>query len=357
MSHAPEIAPAHLRVALVGCGRISRNHVDAISQNPKLKLVAVCDIDHERARTLGEKLHIPFYTSYDEMLAKEQFDLISICTPTGLHSEMGIAAAEKGIHVLSEKPIAINLKQCDALIEACKRNKVRLFVVKQNRLNTTLQLLNTAVHKGRFGRIFMINSTVRWNRTQDYYNQAPWRGTRAMDGGAFLNQASHYVDAVQWLGGPVKSVVGMTRTFNHSIEMEDSGSAILDFESGALGTLEITMCTYRQNWEGSITIVGERGTAKVGGVAVNKIEHWDFDRYEDDDKWVNQASYIPPNVYGFGHIGYYDAVTKSLRGEASFNVDGGEARKSLEIVMGIYQSSETGRKVSLPLRSNDVPSA
>lgn len=338
-----------LKIALVGCGRISRNHLDAISRHTEYQLVAVCDIIPERAAEAGTKWNVPSFTSSDEMFAGVKMDVVSICAPTGLHAPIGIAAANAGVHVIVEKPIAVNLAGADELIAACHKKNVRLFVVKQNRLNTTLQLLKSAVDKGRFGRIFMINSTVRWNRTQEYYDQAPWRGTRAMDGGAFLNQASHYVDAVQWIGGPVKSVTGVVRTFNHRIEMEDSGSAILEFTSGAVGTLEVTMCNYRHNWEGSIAIVGERGSAKVGGVAVNKIEYWDFDKYEDEDKLISEANYVPPNVYGFGHIGYYDEVAKSLRGKDAIDVTGEEGRKSLEIVMAIYKSAESGARVPLPL--------
>ena len=341
---------APVRVALVGCGRIARNHFDAIARIDGLELAAVCDVVAERARTAGEAQRVPWFTSYDQMLAEAPCDAVAICTPSGLHPPHGIAAARAGRHVVSEKPMAISLEGADALVQACDQAGVHLFVVKQNRLNAPVQLVRRAIDKGRFGRLYMANCTVRWTRPQDYYDQAPWRGTWEFDGGAFMNQASHYVDLVQWLMGPVESVVAKTATLARRIEAEDSGAAIMRFRSGALGVMEVTMLTYPRNLEGSITLLGERGTVKIGGTAVNRVEHWAFADYDDDDKLVETASTNPPTVYGFGHEAYYRNVLAVLRGEAPPETDGRAGRKSLELILGIYESARTGHEVPIPLR-------
>jgi UDP-N-acetyl-2-amino-2-deoxyglucuronate dehydrogenase len=247
--------------------------------------------------------------------------------------------------------MAISLAGADELVRACDTAGVHLFVVKQNRLNAPVQLLKRAIDKGRFGRIYLANTTVRWSRPQEYYDQAPWRGTWEFDGGAFMNQASHYVDLIQWLVGPVESVVAKTATLARRIETEDTGVAVLKFRSGALGTIEVTMLTYPHNLEGSLTILGEKGTAKIGGTAVNKIEQWKFADHDPDDDLVNTAATNPPNVYGYGHEGYYRNVLAVLRGEAQPDTDGRAGRKSLELILGIYESAKTGKEVALPLRA------
>ena len=338
-------------IALVGCGRISKNHFDAIAKVDGLRLAAVCDVDEGRARAAGEQLGVRWFTQYAELLAKTDADVVSICTPSGLHSQQGVAAAKAGKHVITEKPMSITLEQADALVQACDAAGVQLFVVKQNRLNPSVQLLKRAVDKGRFGRIYLANTTVRWNRPQEYYDAAPWRGTWEFDGGAFMNQASHYVDLIQWLVGPVESVVAKTATQARHIEAEDSGVAVLRFRNGAIGVIEVNVLTYPRNWEGSIAIVGEKGSAKIGGTAVNKVEHWTFADPDDDDKLVDAAATSPPSVYGFGHEGYYRNVLQVLRGEAQPETDGRAGRKSLELILGIYESAKSGRDVPLPLRS------
>ncbi|MBM3908737.1 MAG: Gfo/Idh/MocA family oxidoreductase [Gemmatimonadetes bacterium] len=340
------------KVALVGCGRIAHNHFDAIAGLDGLTLSAVCDIVEERAREAGEQWGVPWFTSYDEMLRQSECDVVIVATPSGLHPAQGVKAAQAGKHVVCEKPMAITLSSADALVQACDDAGVKLFVVKQNRLNPAIQLLRRAVDRGRFGRIYMANATVRWARPQEYYDQAPWRGTWEFDGGAFMNQASHYVDLVQWLIGPVESVMARTATLARRIEAEDSGAAILRFRNGAIGVLEVTMLTFPRNLEGSITIIGEKGTVKIGGTAVNKVEHWQFESYDDDDKLIEAAATNPPNVYGFGHAGYYRNVLAVLRGEAAPDTDGRSGRKSLELILGIYESAKTGREVPLPLKSN-----
>lgn len=341
-----------IRLALVGCGRISRNHFEAIAKLDDVQLVAVCDTVESRAREAGESHNVPWFVNYEQMLAQVQSDAVVIATPSGLHPQHGILAAKAGRHVISEKPMGISLAAADALVQACDDNDVHLFVVKQNRLNPPIQLLKRAIDRGRFGRIYMANCTVRWTRPQEYYDQAPWRGTWEFDGGAFMNQASHYVDLIQWLVGPVESVMAKTATMARKIEAEDSGVAVLKFRSGAIGTIEVTMLTFPKNLEGSITILGEKGTVKIGGTAVNKVEHWTFADYDDDDKLIEQANTNPPTVYGFGHEAYYRNVVSVLRGEARPDTDGRAGRKSLELILGIYESAKTGRDVPLPLRVN-----
>ena len=345
------MTPQRIRIALVGCGRISRNHFDAFERIDGLELSGVCDVIESRAREAGTRGEVPWFTSYAKMLDDVACDAVAICTPSGLHPAHGIMAAKAGKHVVCEKPMAINLTSADELVQACDDASVQLFVVKQNRLNPPIQLLKRALDKGRFGRLYMANTTVRWTRPQDYYDQAPWRGTWEFDGGAFMNQASHYVDLLQWLAGPVESVTAKTATLARRIEAEDSGAAILRFRSGALGVIEVTMLTYPRNLEGSITLLGETGTVKIGGSAVNKVETWQFADYDDDDKLIDQANYTPPNVYGHGHEGYYRNVVAVLRGEAVADTDGRAGRKSLELILGIYESARTGHEVPLPLRT------
>lgn len=341
---------APIRLALVGCGRIAKTHFEAIAQVGDLALVGVCDIVEERAREAGTALGVPWFTDYATMLRDCPSDVVTVATPSGLHPEHGIAAARAGRHVISEKPMGVSLASADALIAACDAAKVRLFVVKQNRLNPPIQLLRQAIDKGRFGKLYVANTTVWWTRPQEYYQQAPWRGTWALDGGAILNQASHYVDLMQWLLGPVESVMAKTATLARKIEAEDTGVAVLRFASGALGTIQVTMLTYPRNLEGSITILGEKGSVKIGGTAVNRVDHWSFADWDDDDKRVEQSNTAPPSVYGFGHVGYYRNVVAALRSGAPADTDGRGGRASLELILAIYESARTGRDVTLPLR-------
>lgn len=345
--------PDRFRLVLVGCGRIAERHIDTIAAHPMLELLAVCDDVGERARVVGDRVGVPAFASYATMLAETSADAAVICTPSGLHSKHGVMAAERGLHVICEKPMATRLEEADALVRACDKAGVHLFVVKQNRLNPGVQLLKRSIDRGRFGRLYLANTTVRWNRPQSYYDMAPWRGTWEFDGGAFMNQASHYVDMIQWLMGPVESVSAKTATLARRIESEDSGVAIIRFRNGSLGTIEVTMLAFPKNLEGSITVLGEKGSVKVGGTALNRIEHWEFAEPDEDDS-VAAAQRLAPDplsVYGSGHRAYYDNVVKVLRGEASAGTDGREGRKSLELILGIYESARTGREVTLPLRS------
>jgi UDP-N-acetyl-2-amino-2-deoxyglucuronate dehydrogenase len=342
-----------IRLVLVGCGRISERHFDAIEAHSQLSLVAVCDEIPDRARAAGDRHSVPAFTSYAAMLRETDADAAVLCTPSGLHPRHGIMAAERGLDVICEKPMATRLEEADQLVETCDESGVHLFVVKQNRLNPGVQLLKRGVEQGRFGRIYMASVRVLWNRPQSYYDAATWRGTWEFDGGAFMNQASHYVDLVQWLMGPVETVSAKIATLARRIETEDTGVAILRFRNGALGVLETTMLTYPRNLEGSITILGEKGTVRIGGTALNRVEEWQFAEYHDDDREAEALRLAPDplSVYGSGHRPYYENVVRVLRGEAAPGTDGREGRKSLELILGIYESARSGREIHLPLRS------
>ncbi len=236
-----------------------------------------------------------------------------------------------------------------AMVKACDDAGVRLFVVKQNRRNATLQLLKHAVTLGRFGRIYSVAVNIFWSRPQDYYDSAKWRGTWEFDGGAFMNQASHYIDLLDWLMGPVESVMAYTGTLARNIQVEDTGVAALRWRSGAMGTVNVTMLTYPKNLEGSITILGEKGTVRIGGVAVNEIQYWQFADHRPEDDDIAQASYKTTSIYGFGHPLYYDNVLNTLCGEADPETDGREGLKSLEVLIAMYLSARDGRRIALPL--------
>jgi len=338
-----------MKIGLVGCGRISNNHLNAISKVPDFELASVCDIIESRAVEKSKLYNCNFYAHFDEMLEKENLDIISIATPSGLHALQGIKAAQKKINVITEKPMAISLDDADQLINACDQNEVDLFVVKQNRLNPTMQLLKKSVEKGRFGKIYMVVCNIFWNRPQEYYDSSKWRGTWEFDGGAYMNQGSHYVDALQWLFGPVDYVMASTATRARKIETEDTGSAIIVFRNGIISSMNVTMLTYRKNFEGSITIIGENGTVKIGGVAVNKIEKWEFNNYDDDDELVDSINYNPPNVYGHGHLIFYQNIGSYYKGDNVKSTEGRSGRKSLEIISAIYLSAQKAKKISIPL--------
>ncbi|MEA2013284.1 MAG: Gfo/Idh/MocA family oxidoreductase [Verrucomicrobiota bacterium] len=338
-----------IKFGILGCGRIFYTHVEAISQNEGSVLTAVCDIDSEKVDKAAAEINIKAYYDYEEMLKDADIDAVAICTPSGLHPEHGILAAKYGKAVITEKPMAITLPAADSFIKTCDKYKTPLFVVKQNRLNMTMQLLKRAVEKNRFGNIYAAHVNVFWQRPQDYYDSAKWRGTWEFDGGAFMNQASHYVDIMHWLFGEAESVMAMTATMSRKVETEDTGSAIIKFRSGLISSINVTMLTYPKNFEGSITILGEKGTVKVGGVAINHVDKWEFEDYDDDDKLVTTSNYNPPNIYGFGHTGYYKNVLDVLNGNAEPDTDGRSGRKSLEIIRAIYLSAKEGVKIPLPL--------
>ena len=341
-----------INIALVGCGRIAQNHFDAIKQHSdRLTLTAVCDIDSEALKKATLEQGVEGYETLEDLLDVVPADLVVLCTPSGLHAEQAIAVAKSGRHVLTEKPMATHWEAGLRMVRACDDAGVRLFVVKQNRRNATLQLLKKAVDEGRFGKIYLASINVFWTRPQSYYDQAPWRGTRELDGGAFMNQASHYIDLLHWLLGPVASVHAMTDTLARDIEMEDTGVMAVRWRHGALGTVSVTMLAYPKNLEGSITILGEKGTVRIGGVAVNEIVHWEFSEKRPGDEDILAASYKTTSVYGFGHPLYYENVINTLQGKATAETDGREGLTSLELLIAAYRSSQAGATVHLPLES------
>ncbi len=344
------ITDRRIRIAVIGCGRIAKNHFAAIRQHEAdLELVGVCDIDDASASSAGGEFGVPHFRTIDDLVAAQHPDVIALCTPSGLHPDQAVQAAGLGIHVITEKPMATRWHDGLRMVRACDEAGVQLFVVKQNRRNATLQLLRRAVDQGRFGRIYMVNINVFWTRPQEYYDSAKWRGTWEFDGGAFMNQASHYVDLLDWLIGPIESVQAYTATLARNIEVEDTGVVAVRWRSGALGSLNVTMLTYPQNLEGSITIIGEKGTVRIGGVAVNEVQHWSFAEPSEDDADVAAASYQTTSVYGFGHPLYYENVVETLRGRAEAETDGREGLKSLEVLIATYMSARDGRRISLPL--------
>ena len=348
-SYTP-ITDRKIRVALIGCGRIAANHFNAIEQHAdNLELVDVCDVDAEALAQAVQRTKATGHSNLTDLLKTTTADLVILTTPSGLHSRQAIQIAGTGRHVMTEKPMATSWHDGVSMVKACDDANVRMFVVKQNRRNATLQLLKNAIENKRFGKIYMVNINVFWTRPQAYYDTAKWRGTWEFDGGAFMNQASHYVDLIDWLIGPLESLQAYTATLARDIECEDSGVISLRWRNGALGSMNVTMLTYPKNLEGSITILGEKGTAKIGGVAVNEVQHWEFAEPEAEDELVQQASYQTTSVYGFGHPIYYENVIKVLRGEAEPETDGREGLKSLEVLIATYLSARDGKRIALPL--------
>ncbi|MBO9536977.1 Gfo/Idh/MocA family oxidoreductase [Herbaspirillum sp.] len=346
--YAP-IKDRKIRIAIVGCGRISRNHFGSIEQHAdNLELAAVCDTDPATLAEHAERYKVPAYAKLEEMLEKERLDVVALCTPSGIHPDQAVTIAARGVHVITEKPMATRWQDGVRMVKACDDAGVRLFVVKQNRRNTTLQLLKRAIEEKRFGKIHLVHLNVFWTRPQSYYDQAKWRGTWEFDGGAFMNQASHYVDLLDWLIGPVDKIQAMMST-TRDIEVEDTGVLNIRWRNGALGSMSVTMLTYPNNLEGSITILGEKGTARIGGVAVNDIQQWQFSEPRDYDAQVQNANYETTSVYGFGHPLYYKNVVDTLRGDTEAETDGREGLKSLELLIAAYLSARDGRTVSLPL--------
>jgi len=346
------ISGRKIRFGVVGCGRISANHFEALKKHAdRAELVAVCDTDPNALDRAVKATHAAGFRSLEEMLASPLgIDCAVLASPSGLHPAQTMRIARAGMHIVTEKPVATRWHDGLAMVRACDDAGVTLFVVKQNRRNRTLQLLKDAMEAGRFGRIYMVTINVFWSRPQAYYDSASWRGTWEFDGGAFMNQASHYVDLLDWLIGPVESVMACTGTLARDIEVEDTGVALVRWRSGAMGSVNVTMLANKSNFEGSITILGEKGTVRVGGVAVNRIEHWQFDDTHPMDATIDDASYETQSVYGHGHSLYYDNVINTLRGEAEPETDGREGLKSLEVLIAIYLSARDAKRVSLPLQ-------
>ena len=341
-----------MNFAIIGCGRIASKHVDAINAIRDSQLVACADTRVERAEEIGvSNPNTAAYQSYDDMLtAHPEIDVVSILTPSGLHPQHVLDVVTRyRKNIIVEKPMALRLSDADAMIRSCDEAGVRLFVVKQNRFNLPVVRLRQAIEAGRFGRITMGTVRVRWRRDQAYYDQDPWRGTWALDGGVFSNQASHHVDLLEWMLGDPVSVMAKTATFLSKIEVEDTGVAIVRFQGGALGVIEATTATRPKDLEGSLSILGEHGTVEIGGFAVNEMKTWEFTDTTDEERTevFTNAAENPPNVYGFGHQRYLQNVIDAIQSGTRGLVDGLEGRKSLELINAIYESAETGREVFL----------
>lgn len=350
MHNYPTITDRKIRLALVGCGRVAANHFGAIEQHvDSVELFDVCDVNDVALAKAVARTGAAGHTSLTDMLKTTLADVVILTTPSGLHAEQAIQIAQSGLHVMTEKPMATRWRDGVRMVKACDDANVRLFVVKQNRRNATLQQLKRAVEQRRFGKIYSVAMNVFWTRPQEYYDSAKWRGTWEFDGGAFMNQASHYIDLLDWLIGPVESVMAYTATLARNIEVEDSGVAAVRWRSGAMGTVNVTMLTYPKNMEGSITILGEKGSVRIGGVAVNEIQTWKFADTCPEDSEISNTSYQTTSVYGFGHPLYYNNVIQTLRGEAEPETDGREGLKTLELLIAMYLSSRDGKRIALPL--------
>lgn len=342
-----------LKFALVGCGRIAKRHSELLGsgQIKNAQLVAVCDIIVEKAQAIGENFSLPWFTDMHAMMASCDIDVVVILTESGLHAKHAIALAPYGKHIVVEKPMALTLSDADAMIEACEAAGVRLFVVKQNRFNVPVQKLREALDAGRFGKLVMGTVRVRWCRPQSYYDQDNWRGTWALDGGVLTNQASHHIDLLEWMMGEAESVFAMTRTALVNIEAEDTAVVTVRFCNGALGIIEATTAVRPTDLEGSISLMGEKGTVVIGGFAVNKLETWNFvEPQEGDGDVLERYSVNPPSVYGFGHQAYYEHVVDCILKGGPHLVDGLKGRRSLELINAIYESVETGKQVDLRFR-------
>ncbi|HEO66046.1 MAG TPA: Gfo/Idh/MocA family oxidoreductase [Spirochaetes bacterium] len=339
-----------LKFALVGCGRIAKRHSELLgsSQIENAKLVAVCDPVKHKAKAISEKFDIPYHTDMNEMMEKEAIDVVSILTESGYHAKHVINLAQYGKHMVVEKPMALTLDDADKMISTCDKNGCKLFIVKQNRFNLPVIKLKEAMNQGRFGKLVLGTVRVRWCRTQKYYDQDPWRGTWAYDGGVLTNQASHHIDLLEWVMGEVESVFAKSITALSNIEVEDTAVVTVKFRNGALGIIEATTATRPKDLEGSISVLGEKGSVEIGGFAVNEMKTWSFSTQQsEDDEVIDKYSVNPPNVYGFGHKAYYDHVIDSILNNRKQLVDGLEGRKSLELISAIYESIETGKEVFL----------
>ena len=298
---------SRVRFAVVGCGNIGSRHLHYMSENPDAEIAAVCDIDEVACNKHAEQYGVPGFLDYTTMLERVDADVISICTPHAEHSPMAIEAIERGRHVLVEKPMALTAYECFRMKEAAATKNLHLMVVWQNRHNVPIQLAHNALRQGKLGRIYMVHCSVLWSRPQGYYDNSPWRGNRLSEGGALFTQCSHFLDLLIHFFGAIECVNSIGETKSHDIDTEDCGAAILRFRSGVLGTLNYTTCVYNKNYEGSITIIGEKGTIKIGGGYLNTIDFWDVQDHPlpEDVKFTDK-----PNRYTSGYAGSSRITTK-----------------------------------------------
>ena len=339
-----------LDTVLVGCGRIGTRHAAILSASAEARIAGFVDLDPKRAEVFAGKHGGRVFRDLESAVAAARPDLVVFCTPSGAHADGVVRAAEKRVpHIVVEKPMALLLSDADRMISVCNRTGSRLFVVQQNRYNLPIVKLREALEEGRFGKLVLGAVRVRWCRRQDYYDQAAWRGTWAMDGGVFSNQASHHVDMLVHMLGDVASVKAMSSTRLVKIEAEDTGIALLRFASGALGVIEATTAARPVDLEGSISILGENGSVEVGGFAMNEMTHWQFAEVRPEDADVIERYRTnPPDVYGFGHHEFYRQLFGSILDGHGSSVDGPEGRRSLEVITAIYESIESGREVRFP---------
>ena len=331
-----------LKFALIGCGRIADRHAEQINRLAILQ--AVCDVTVGRAERLGGKYDSKIYTDYEDLLSNEtELDVVSVCTPNGLHAEHSIKAFRKGLHVVCEKPMAISVYDCGEMIKEAEKANRRLFVVKQNRYNPPVKAIKEALDENRLGKILSIQLNCFWNRTVDYYKQSEWKGTKKLDGGTLYTQFSHFIDLLYWMFGDIKHVRSFAKNLNHEkiIEFEDSGVAIIEFYSGIIGTINYTVNSYAKNMEGSLTIFGELGTVKIGGQYLNELEYQNIKDYKISDLPPGN----PPNNYGqyvgsmSNHNKVYENVIDVLINKGTIGTNGFEGLKTVEIIDKIYTAA------------------
>lgn len=346
-----------MKYALIGCGRIAVNHIKAALSN-NLEIAAVCDIKPGAMETLLEKFNlekdasIHRYTDYKELLAMEELTLVSIATESGLHAEIALACIDAGINVIIEKPMAMSMADAEEIIRRSREQSVKVSACHQNRFNIAVQEMRRAVEAGRFGKISHGSIHVRWNRNREYYDQAPWRGTWAQDGGCLMNQCIHGIDLLRWMmGDEVEEVYGVTRQqFHDYLQCEDIGMAVVKFKNGAVGTIEGTTNVYPQNLEETLYLFGETGTVKLGGTSTNNIDVWDFADGREEDEKNKGLQEATSNVYGNGHASLFADMIDAIEKNRKPYVDATAGRNALEMILAIYLSAVTGKPVKFPLR-------
>jgi len=336
-----------LRFGLIGCGRIAPRHAQSISELEPSRLVAVADVISSRAERYAKEHNAQAYTDYRQMLERRDLDVVTICTPSGLHAPMAIDAMQAGKHVIVEKPMALKLEDADRMIATAKQTGVKLCVVLQNRYNPPMRDLRRVVDESKLGKLLLGNATVRWYRPQEYYEDG-WHGTWAMDGGALMNQSIHHIDALQWLMGDVATVFAHTTTLAHKMQAEDIGVAVLQFKNGALGTIEGSTVTFPENLEGSVALFGERGSVKVGGTALNRKVLWKIEgELEHENVLLRRDEVDPPSVYGLSHKTVIADMIEAIQQDRQPRTDGVVARKSVALVLAMYESARTGCRVEM----------
>lgn len=345
-----------MKYALIGCGRISTNHIKAALNN-ELEIVAVCDVKPThmeevlKKHNLEKETSIKRYTDYKTMIEENELELVSIATESGIHAEVALFCIDNGINVIIEKPMAMSMKDANEIIRRSKEKNVKVSACHQNRFNIAVQEMRKAVESGRFGKLSHGSIHVRWNRNQDYYTQAPWRGTWAQDGGALMNQCIHGIDLLRWMmGDEVEEVYGVTRQqFHHYLEAEDIGMAVVKFKNGAIATIEGTTNVYPKNLEETLYLFGEKGTVKLGGKSTNNIDVWDFADETDADSKNKGLEEETCNVYGNGHTSLFADMIDAIENDRKPYVDAVAGRNALEMILAIYKSQKEGCVVKLPL--------